>query len=176
MSWKGTATPPTSDQVLAWYDYSADTGLFTWKIRRGKGGKGKKAGALTQAGYRLIRVGSGRYKAHRLAWLVVYGAWPEDTINHKNGIKDDNRIDNLEVVSRSENTKHAHRTGLTRNAGEGNGRAKLTVEDVTTILSSSSSAPLLADRYGVTSLTIDNIRAGRSWACVPREKPTGART
>ena len=35
------------------------------------------------------------YKAHRLAWFYVYGEWPKDMIDHKNGIPWDNSINNL---------------------------------------------------------------------------------
>jgi hypothetical protein len=153
---------------LAVLNYDQATGIFTWKVRRGRGGAGRQAGTLSDKGYRFVPVGSQRYKAHRLAWLIVHGEWPADTINHLNGQKDDNRIANLEAVSLSENTRHAHRTGLTSNAGEGNGRAKLTAENVSEILASPCSATVLAARYGVTNDTITNIRAGKSWRCVPR--------
>mgnify|MGYP002676368142 CR=1 FL=1 len=51
--------------------------------------------------------------AHRAMWELFVGAIPEGKdINHKNGNKQDNRLENLEVVSRSQNLKHAVRTGL----------------------------------------------------------------
>lgn len=62
--------------------------------------------------------------AHRLIWERVNGEIPKGlVINHINGIKDDNRIVNLEVVTASENTKHAYMMGLRSAAGEKNGRA-----------------------------------------------------
>jgi transcriptional regulator CtsR len=61
---------------------------------------------------------------HRIIWESVYGPIPEGMqINHINGVKDDNRIANLELVTPSENTKHAYRLGLARADGAFNGRS-----------------------------------------------------
>ena len=61
--------------------------------------------------------------AHRLIWESVHGPIPAGLqINHKNGVKSDNRIANLEAVTASENTLHAYRSGLARADGENNGR------------------------------------------------------
>ena len=46
--------------------------------------------------------------AHRLAWLYVYGCWP-DEIDHINQIRDDNRIANLRSVDRTTNCQNASR-------------------------------------------------------------------
>jgi hypothetical protein len=62
--------------------------------------------------------------AHRMVWEAVHGPIPEGLqINHKNGVKTDNRIENLELVTASENTAHAYRLGLICAKGERNGRA-----------------------------------------------------
>lgn len=73
--------------------------------------------------------------AHRAVWEVVHGPIPEwMQINHKNGIKWDNRIENLEVVTPKENTLHAYRTGLlVQPKGEKSKVAKLTAADVANI-------------------------------------------
>ena len=53
--------------------------------------------------------------AHRVVWMVTNGAIPLGLeINHKNGVKDDNRLENLELVTSSENSTHAVKSGLRR--------------------------------------------------------------
>ena len=44
-----------------------------------------------------------RYSGHRLAWLMVYGRWPNEMIDHINGDRSDNRIENLREISAAEN-------------------------------------------------------------------------
>jgi hypothetical protein len=61
------------------------------------------AGSKDRKGYVIIRVDNNVYKAHRLAWLYVYGEWPDGEIDHINRNKSDNRIENLRVVTRSQN-------------------------------------------------------------------------
>lgn len=128
---------------------------------------GSVAGSVNKKGYRIIFLGRKGYKAHRLAWLLMYGTWPADTINHKNGQKDDNRISNLENMARSDNSKHAHQTGLIDNAGEANASAKLTAAQVREIRNSvSGSRRDLARRFGVCVRSIANIQSGKSWRTI----------
>lgn len=51
------------------------------------------------------------HSVHRLVMMAFFGK-SELTVNHINGIKTDNRIENLEYATMSENLFHAHRTGL----------------------------------------------------------------
>ena len=83
-----------------------------------------------QRGYRYIRLKcKGRQRnifVHRLVMLAFCG--PDDReVNHKNGRKDDNRLENLEYMTRSENIQHAWDTGLQprkRGGRERNGKHK----------------------------------------------------
>jgi len=86
--------------------YDKDTGLFTWinsttNITK----KGSTAGTLVD-GYILIQIDKKVYKAHRLAWLYMYEKLPEHCIDHINGIRDDNRIENLRDVTHIENMRN----------------------------------------------------------------------
>jgi hypothetical protein len=74
--------------------YDPITGIFTWNIARGKSCVGKIAGCI-QHGYVIIRIDGVNYKAHRLAWLYVYGKLPDDILDHINCIRSDNRLCNL---------------------------------------------------------------------------------
>ncbi len=69
------------------------------------------------SGYEQVRLRSGGksmvYAVHRLVAICFIGPRPEGCgVNHKNGIKTDNRLDNLEYLTVAENTQHAIRTGL----------------------------------------------------------------
>lgn len=86
-------------------DYRPEDGLFVRKVslsNRVKVGD-LIAGSPNNMGYLRICVDRRSYLSHRLAWLHVFGVWPSDLIDHKNGIPADNRIDNLREATYSEN-------------------------------------------------------------------------
>ena len=87
-------------------NYEPSTGLFTWVARRGKVKANSIAGYVDKDGYVRIGVNYKQYYAHTLAWLYVYDSWPSLEIDHKNQIKNDNRIKNLRQVTRSENSQN----------------------------------------------------------------------
>lgn len=86
------------------------TGIFTWRESRSSRRAGDPAGCLDYEGYRVIRVESKTCRAHRLAWLYVYGKWPDDQIDHINGLRDDNRLANLRDVTRFVNAQNKRTT------------------------------------------------------------------
>ena len=102
-----TTTPAnklTAEYLRSILHYDPATGIFTWKISNSNRVKvGDAAGSLGGGGYLRIRVCSRSYPAHRLAWLYVYGIWPEGQIDHINRIRTDNRISNLRDVSHKQN-------------------------------------------------------------------------
>ncbi len=89
-------------------NYDEQSGLFKWIADgRGKNQKaGNIAGQKSDQGYRIITIGGVRYRAHRLAWLYVYGKWPDFTIDHINHDRFDNKIKNLRDVTQQENCKN----------------------------------------------------------------------
>lgn len=83
--------------------YEPDTGLFRWKVNRGKCKAGQVAGTKHSEGYVQINTCGRLLLAHRLAWFFVYGKLPDCLIDHRNGQRDDNRIDNLREADHSLN-------------------------------------------------------------------------
>jgi len=93
----------------------------------------------------------------------------KNEINHKDGNKLNNNIDNLEWVTRSENLQHAYDTGLRKKPnGESNGKSKLTESDVLDIRNAYKlncfSYQDLADAYDVGKTCIAKIIKRKNWA------------
>lgn len=65
--------------------------------------------AVDSAGYLRVKIAGKRNYAHRLAWLYVYGYFPEHGLDHKNRIKTTNRIDNLREVSQMCNMRNMNK-------------------------------------------------------------------
>lgn len=84
--------------------YDKESGTFIW-LRH----KRELAGTVNSGGYVQIRFQGKIYYAHRLAWLFENQKWPDHVINHRNGNKLDNRIDNLEDVEQHINLSLRHK-------------------------------------------------------------------
>ena len=65
---------------------------------------GQRFGSYDRDGYILGGLRGKKYLEHRLIWLYHYGKWPKECIDHINGIKDDNRIENLREATRQQNS------------------------------------------------------------------------
>ena len=99
-----TLTQKRLKEVL---DYDLETGIFKWKIdRAGRAKKNTVAGAYKTNGYRQIMIDGHIYTSHRLAWLYVYGKFPDQIIDHINHKCDDNRISNLREVTVKQNREN----------------------------------------------------------------------
>jgi hypothetical protein len=94
----------TQGELRNQIEYDPETGLWRWRDATARVNRkvGWFAGAPIANGYMTIRVDGTTYYAHRLAWLWVYGYFPE-SLDHKNRDKTDNRISNLRESSKSTN-------------------------------------------------------------------------
>jgi hypothetical protein len=99
-------TYPDLVNVEDWLDYNTETGWFIWKVKppRGRVIAGQRAGCLRKNdGYRTIKYKGKCIQEHNLAYYFIHGRWPEFGVDHVNGVRDDNRADNLRPATQSQN-------------------------------------------------------------------------
>lgn len=101
----------TAEELRRRYSYDPETGLFMSKAH------GRHVGAVNSRGYAELKINSKNYKAHRLAWLYMTGAWPADQIDHINAVRSDNRWINLRAATHSENQQNLRKPRVTNSSG-----------------------------------------------------------
>lgn len=124
-----------------------------------------------RSGYPCVHLAAGgAYKSrfvHRLvACAFIDNPLSKLQVNHKDGNKRNNAVENLEWSTATENRRHAIRTGLWDARGERGGKAKLRNCDIPVIraLRSQGSTHLaIARRMGVSEATISRVTRGVSW-------------
>lgn len=144
----------TLEEVRELLSYDPMTGDLRWLIGGNGRRVGKVAGSRHNRGYRSIEIAGNGYLAHRVAWLLVHGSWPEDLIDHINGNRADNRLCNLREVSNSlncQNQRKARRdntTGLlgVRRLGA-KWQARIMTDGKSTHLGTFPTPELAADAY-----------------------------
>lgn len=85
----------TQDGIRNLFEYEPNLGVLIRRKTTGGMVAGCKVGSITKKGYCSAKVLSKSYMVHRLIWLYVYGKFPENQIDHINGIRHDNRVENL---------------------------------------------------------------------------------
>ena len=99
-------------------NYNPETGEFTWEISAGRVRAGSLAGCVDKSRGRLCVNFQGKlYLAHRLAWLLAYGKWPDEMIDHIDGNPLNNRISNLRDVSQSLNQQNQRKASANNSTG-----------------------------------------------------------
>lgn len=89
------------------FNFNPIDGIFTYKTKRSnKLPIGAVAGCISKKGYMVCMIDQKQYQGHRLAWLYHYGVFPKSHIDHINGIRSDNRIENLREASQAENCQN----------------------------------------------------------------------
>jgi hypothetical protein len=118
-------------------DYDPETGELRWRERTiewfhghphsPKGAMaawnfdnaGKLASVSTNHGYATISLFSHPLRVHRVAWAIAYGEWPSGQIDHINGVRHDNRLANLRVVTNTENQRNRCRRSDNKSGVQG---------------------------------------------------------
>ena len=110
----------TAEEVRFFFFYDKETGNL---IRKNSTNKNRRplntpAGSKYADGYIVVCVPGGRrFQAHRLVWLWVYGVWPKFEIDHINGVRSDNRIENLRDVTSRVNSENRRKPYATNKCG-----------------------------------------------------------
>lgn len=86
-------------------DYDPMTGVLRWK--EGRRHAGREAGCISVTlqgrSYRIVKIGGRQFYAHRLAWRIMTGEWPEHEVDHINRDSLDNRACNLRAATGAQN-------------------------------------------------------------------------
>lgn len=106
---------PTQEQLRELFFYDFQTGSLIRRkclpnIRSNKITNQHLIGRIcttpSTGGYLVTSVRKKLYVAHRLIWAYVHGVWPKNDIDHINGNRADNRIENLREATRAENLQN----------------------------------------------------------------------
>ena len=107
---------PNPSYVRSLLKYDPLTGNLIWRVTKSATAPaGSIAGSVNAKGHVNIQIDKRMYSAHQLVFLIHHGVIP-DEIDHRNGIKTDNRIDNLRPCTSSQNKGNI---GLLRNNRSG---------------------------------------------------------
>lgn len=83
--------------------YNPKTGEFTYLSSKGRKTPDLVVRSLDRHGYTRVSYKGKRYLAHRVAFLFQTGEWPEGDVDHINGVRSDNKWENLRIASRKQN-------------------------------------------------------------------------
>ena len=100
MSRVNTLNPDALKEVFA---YDPETGILSWRKPWGKRPLGARAGTQRPDGYWVVNYKSEMFFVHRVAYAIHHGDITLGHIDHINGDRQDNRLENLREVTRSEN-------------------------------------------------------------------------
>jgi hypothetical protein len=101
--------PLTAERLHELLHYDPETGVFTWRVRRRPHMCVGAVAGCAMDNYWCVRIDNRPYRAHRLAWFYVHGAWPLDLVDHIDGDGRNNRIKNLREATHATNAQSQRR-------------------------------------------------------------------
>lgn len=156
------------------YFADIDGNIFSYPKKTRKGIR-KITPSISKSGYLLIDLCINgvikKYSVHRLIALAfINNPLSKEQVNHINGNKTDNRVINLEWNTRSENQRHSISIGLRSTNGIKNSQSKLNDEQVLSIFNDKRLYKDISSDYGVSIITVSNIKSGYSWNHITKMK------
>lgn len=107
----------TVERLRELLEYDSSTGLLRWRISRGPVRAGTITGSMVEDGYLRVSLDGTVYRAHRLVWLYVHGRWPVDQLDHIDGDRANNRLDNLREADLRINNQNRRKAGCNSVSG-----------------------------------------------------------
>lgn len=97
----------TRERVIELLSYDPATGEIRWRVDRQRARKGEIAGIVCPThGYRIIGIDYGRYRASRLAWLIMTGEFPENVLDHVDRCRTNDSWANLRQATVKQNAEN----------------------------------------------------------------------
>lgn len=104
------------------------------------------------------------FRNHRLiAMAFIPNPNNKPMVNHINGIKTDNRIENLEWCTSKENVNHAISTGLINQNGVNSINSRLTEKEILEIRSLNLPHLEISEKYNISKSYVSSIKRRRTW-------------
>ena len=128
--------------------------------------KGREVGSTTPNGYIRVTIDGKKYGVHQLIMKLFVGDSNGLDVDHLNGIKSDNRLQNLQYVTRKENIRRAWKNGLVKaKYGKEMHTTKITDEAIEFIKNSNLTGKQLSEMFGLNQGSVSRIKNNkqRKW-------------
>lgn len=98
--------PPTYEDWVKFVRYDPVSGELYWKLDRSVSIKAGMPAGTDHEGYKRLKLGKGKYLAHRVAYLLQTGKWPTELLDHRNRVRSDNSWNNIRPANLIENANN----------------------------------------------------------------------
>ena len=94
------------EELETLFRYDSETGTVTRLTDGTRHKKGDRVSYINTKGYLIAKIKGYPYLLHRIIWVLAYGCWPKNEIDHINGVRTDNKLGNLREVTGAENQQN----------------------------------------------------------------------